>query len=127
MQVLTEEQRASLREAMESQREKTRDLRQKLRDVRKALFEAGLTSAFDEEAVRSKAMEVAKLDAEMTVLRAKALSQIKPPLSAEQIEKLKNSFQAGPLDSEGAPRGRRSNFRRDQNDLPLPTQPAPPK
>ena len=126
MEVLTEDQRASLREAMNSQREKTRDLQQKLRDARKGMFEAGLAPNFDEDALRSKAMGAAKLEAEMTVLRAKALSQIKPHLSAEQIEKLKSSFPSGPPEAPGETRGRRSNFRRDQNDLPVPTQQATP-
>src|SRR5262245_49191062 len=69
--VLTEEQRASLRQAMEAQREKTRGLEEKLRDARKELFEAGLKEKFDEEAVRQKALAVGKLDAELAVLRAK--------------------------------------------------------
>ena len=117
--ILTEEQRASLREAMQAQREKMRGVEEKLRDARKELFELGLKEKFDEEAVREKATAAAKLDAEMTVLRAKAFSQMRPTLSAEQIEKLKN---LPPPGSEGQgqserPR-RRPEVQRDENGLP---------
>src|SRR5262245_35495741 len=54
--VLTDEQRNSLREAMQAQREKMRDVEEKLRDAQKELFEAGLVDKFDEEAIRQKAM-----------------------------------------------------------------------
>lgn len=88
--VLTEEQRRSFREAMEAQRDQTRALEEKLRKVRKEVVVAGLTEKFDENAVRTKALEVGKLEAELAVLRARALSQVKPPLSADQIEQIKN-------------------------------------
>ena len=124
--VLTEEQRRSLREAMEGQREKIRDLEEKLRDARKDMFEAGLAEKFDEEAVRRKAMATAKLEAEMTVLRAKALSQIRPPLSPEQIERLKNP--PPPIgDRPEGPPGRRRELRRDERGLPPRDGPPPPR
>ncbi len=88
--VLTEEQRRSLREAMEAQRDQTRALDEKLRLARKEVIVTGLTEKFDENAVRTKALEVGKLEAELAVLRARALSQVKPPLSADQIEQIKN-------------------------------------
>ena len=118
--VLTEEQKESLRSKMESQRETMRPLEAKLRDARRELLEASL-GKFDEDAIRAKALEVGKLDAELTVLRAKAFSQMKPSLSAEQIEQLKNL----PLNPAGE--GRPGNVRqpnrgasreRDENDLP---------
>src|SRR5262249_29697806 len=72
--VLTDEQRASLREAMEGQFEKVRGLEEKLREARRALLEAALVEKFDETAVREKAEAAAKLEAEVTVIRAKAFS-----------------------------------------------------
>jgi len=127
--ILTEEQRASLREAMQAQREKMRAVEEKLRDARKEIFEAGLKEKFDEEAIREKATAAAKLDAELTVLRAKAFSQMRPALSAEQIEKLKKLPAPG---SEGQgqnerPR-RRPDVQRDENGLPPKDRaPAEPK
>ena len=117
--ILTEEQRASLREAMQSQREKMREAEEKLRDARREIFELGLKEKFDEEAVREKALAAAKLDAEVTVLRAKAFSQMRPALSAEQIEKLKNLPPPG-SETQGQsqrPR-RRPEVQRDENGLP---------
>src|SRR3974390_2596285 len=68
-EVLTDDQRGSFREAMDTQRDKARNLQEKLRDARKELMETGLAANFDEDTVRQKAMEAAKLEAEMTVLR----------------------------------------------------------
>jgi Spy/CpxP family protein refolding chaperone len=116
--VLTEDQRASLRIAMEQQREKVRELDEKLRGARKEVFEAGLRAKFDEAAVREKAMAAAKLEADMTVLRAKAFSQMRPELSAQQMEQLANSAPAGGENS-GAQERRRPDRKRDENGLPL--------
>ena len=120
--ILTEEQRASLRTVMEDQRDKTRDLEEKLRDARRELLRASVLDKFDEDAVRSKALEVGKLDAELTVFRAKAFAKMQPALSAEQIKQFKNP---PPLESGGQnqiPRrpGRAPAGPRDENDLPLP-------
>jgi Spy/CpxP family protein refolding chaperone len=127
LSVLTDAQRASMRQAMEADREKIRDLEQKIREVRRELFELGLSEKFDETAVRQKASAAAKLDTEMTVLRVKAFSQIRPPLTAEQIEKIKSSARAemGQRPEE-APR-RRHDIPRDENGLPLKEQSAPAK
>ncbi len=116
--VLTEEQRYSMRQASEGQREKVRAIEEKIRDARKAILEASVAEKFDEDAVRNKAEEAAKLDAELTVMRAKALSLIKPPLSKEQIEKIKN-----PQPLEGTP-GRGRDFRPGERTRPNPPQPG---
>lgn len=122
--VLTEEQRASLRSALEEQREKSRELEEKMRDARRELLQASLLDAFDEETVRAKALEVARLDAELTVLRARAFSQMKPALSKSQVEELRNPppFEGGINRGENDPRppARRFNGPRDENDLPAP-------
>jgi Spy/CpxP family protein refolding chaperone len=127
LNVLTDEQRASIREAMAADREKIRDLEQKIRESRKELFELGLREKFDEAAVREKANEAAKLDAEMTVLRVKAISKIQPPLTAEQIEKIKNSAPPEAADRQPEPPRRRHDIPRDENGLPLKEQAAPEK
>jgi Spy/CpxP family protein refolding chaperone len=128
MSVLTEEQRASVMQAMQAQREKMRELEIKMRSARQELLAAGLDGKFDEEAVRKQAMAVANLDAEMAVLRVKAISQVQPPLSPEQIEKIKSAMpnlpgraaaMRGQREQENA--ARRSsllNTNRDENDLP---------
>ncbi len=126
--VLTDEQRASFRQAMESQREKMRDTETKLREARGKLIESGLAGNFDEAAVRRQAMVVAILEADAAVLRARALSQLQPPLSLEQLEKIKSGLAAAPFrnglrnanQSEPAAERRHNNTstNRDENNLP---------
>jgi Spy/CpxP family protein refolding chaperone len=127
--VLSEDQRASFREAMESHRGELRELEEKLRAARRELFQAGVGREFNEEAVRDKAMAAARLETELTVLRARMLSRVKPSLSPRQLEQLQN-----PMGLEGnaprpdfrredrredAPRGDRpGRGPRDENDLP---------
>jgi len=120
--ILTEEQRASMTQALRGQAEKLRELTGKIRDARRELFTAGLDGKFDEAAVRKQAGALAGLEAEMMVLRVKAMSQIQPPLSPEQIQQIRNAAPAGgarglrPLER-ARPRNSPSGAR-DQNDLP---------
>jgi Spy/CpxP family protein refolding chaperone len=116
MGVLNEDQRASMREVLMEQRDKMRELEEKLRKARMEVLEAALSEKFNESAVRKKALEQAKIEAEVNVLRVKALSQVKPPLTPEQVERLKNP----PAPQFGAPREgmRRPQGRPDPNGLP---------
>jgi Spy/CpxP family protein refolding chaperone len=129
MSVLTEEQRASFMQALQAQREKIRELEVKLRSARQELLAAGLDGKFDEDAVRKQAMAVANLEAEMDVLRAKAISQVQPPITPDQIEKIKSATPNLPGRA-AAMRGQREsgdvarrstliNTNRDENDLPV--------
>jgi len=120
MEILTDEQRASLREAMDTLREKTNPLEGKLFQARKQLFEASLSPKFDEDSMRDKALQAAKLEAELTVLRAKAFSQVRPPLSQEQVEKVKDfqGFQPAGRARSADSTKRRPELKRDENGLP---------
>jgi Spy/CpxP family protein refolding chaperone len=122
--VLTEEQRMSLARAMQAEREKSRELESKLRNARRDLVLAGVNTNTDEAAIRKQAQTFASLEAEIAVLRAKALSQIHPPLSAEQIERIKTQM-SSPRPPETRPpdinTGRQRILQgttRDENDLP---------
>ncbi|HKI70724.1 MAG TPA: periplasmic heavy metal sensor [Verrucomicrobiae bacterium] len=123
MSVLTPEQRASFRKATMAQRDKTRQLQQRLRSVRQELFAEALRSKVNEKAIRQRGAEVGKIEGELAVLRARTFSKIQPPLSHDQIQRLKRTtsemrpFRAGPPRGAG-PRGRAP--RRDANDLPAP-------
>ena len=88
--VLTPEQRESVRKAAEADRDKVRDLEEKLRDARKAAMESAIGKDFNEVTLRQKLEAAAKLDTELTVLRARTLAKVEPPLSDEQIERIKN-------------------------------------
>jgi Spy/CpxP family protein refolding chaperone len=127
--VLTEEQRESMRDIMKSQREKMQGMQETIRVARKELMKASLAESFDEEGVRAKALVVAKLEADLTVLRAKAISQVQPPLSAEQIERIINPPPQGRLQPRnGEPRpGDRRGDRPPHGPRDGSDQPRPPK
>ena len=94
--ILTDDQRESIRKSLEANREKTRASMEKIRDARKALNQAALGEEFKEDVVRAKALEIATMEAELTVARLKALSEVQPALSAEQLEKILNPPQFQP-------------------------------
>ena len=138
--VLTPEQRQSVRQLMEDNQDKVRELEEKLRDARKAALEVALEKNFNEDTLRQKLEAAAKLDTELLLLRARAFAKIDPPLSAGQIEQIKNPPPPGEMmrrrggsGPDGAPDGRpfRDQMRprpsgdgpRDENDLPPPARP----
>jgi Spy/CpxP family protein refolding chaperone len=123
--VLTDEQRGSLRAALEPQRDIMQPLEEKLRASRRALLDAVAGGKFDEAAARQNAEASAQAEAELTVIFARALAQMQPPLSTQQIEQLKN-FQPGQFQSPSAPGPHLElppPLPRDSNDLPIVTPP----
>lgn len=94
--VLTDEQRASYMAAMNRQRARMIELQAQLRVAQENFVAASVEQKFDENAMREKAMAAYRIDAEIAVLKAKAMSEVQPPLTAEQIEKIKTG-QAGPM------------------------------
>lgn len=126
-QVLTDDQRDSLRPVLEAQREKMRGLQEKIRDARKAMMVAAFAEDYKEDAVRAKAMEVAKLEADMTVMRLKAIAEVQPALSKEQIEKITNPQppQGSAPGDDGQRPNRRMNGPRDGAGLPQPPKRDP--
>ena len=96
-----------------------------MRASRKALLDEITSGQFDEAAARQNADESAKAEAELTVVFAGALSQMQPPLSAQQIGQMKN-FQPRQgrqqPQTEVAPRPKMDlppPLPRDSNDLPV--------
>lgn len=119
--VLTEDQRESIRKLLESNRETTRENLEKIREARKELSKLALDAEFNESAVRAKALEIAKLEADMTVMRLKALSEVQPALSAEQIEKIMNPIQTL-RQNMGRPEGEGGRFEERRNRPQLPPE-----
>ena len=124
--VLSEDQRHSLRQIMESQRSQIEPLQQKIQASRHALLQQITSGKFDESAVRQYARQSAGAQAELTLIFAKALSQLQPPLSPRQIEQLQNfqpaRFRQFPGDGGSAPESRFKlppPLPRDTNDLPV--------
>jgi len=125
--VLDEDQRESMRSILAAQRETLRDIQDKIRSARKELLKASLAEKFDEDRVRSQALVVAKLEAELTVLRAKALSQVQPPLSGEQVARMLNPpLPRRPMDGEPRPNDRRDDRPPGPRDGDYPPRPPRP-
>jgi len=120
MMILNPEQRESLRGAMMADQERTRELEQQLREARKAAADAGIGKDFKEDDLRAKLEAAARIDTELTVLRAKALAQVQPPLTDEQIQRLKNPQPMGDMMRERRPEGFQPRPPSDQ-------QPRPPR
>ena len=89
MGILSEDQRASYQKINAEMREQLMALQPKIQAAQQEIFEAGLSQKFDENLVRQKAQAAAPLIADTLVIRAKVFSEIQPPLSAEQIEQIK--------------------------------------
>lgn len=131
LSVLTDEQKASLREAMDQQRESAGELEDRFRAATRDLYATGLARNFNEDAVREKALAAAKAEAELSVLRFKAFSKMRPQLTSEQITKLREQMperRGRPLLNEKAPESgsiqgelpRKLPARqRDENGLPI--------
>jgi Spy/CpxP family protein refolding chaperone len=122
--VLTPEQRGSIVRVLQEQQPKAREIQTRLRIVRQEMVSTALSGQFDDDAVRKLALEVANLEAELTVQRMKALSQVLPSLSPDQVEKIRNMGQIAPFQSLRPPESRPGrqrilqNIQRDQNGLP---------
>lgn len=92
--LLTDQQRLSLLRNMDSQRDQIRPLQERIRISRAALMNQVISGKFDEKRARQYAAQSAYAEAQLTVVFAKALSQMQPPLTARQIAQLKG-FKGG--------------------------------
>ena len=88
---LDEKQTELLREAMAGDVEEVRKLDEKLRTAQRELVQAVVAQKYDEKIVREKAEAVAKLQTDLTMLRAKQLATVAPTLNPEQREQWENS------------------------------------
>jgi len=87
--ILDEDQRAELRETFRENRERLREIEEQVRAGRRELHEAMLKGEVDEPEMKKKIDEIAKLEGERQFIRFKALAKIRPSLSDEQVERLK--------------------------------------
>lgn len=89
--VLTDAQRQSLRAALGSQRDKILSLEERLRASRRALLETAVGGSFSETSARPSAEAAAGAESELALIFARALSQMRPPLTPQQVQQLNNS------------------------------------
>jgi Spy/CpxP family protein refolding chaperone len=88
--ILNPEQRRQFGEEMQGQREKMRELNEKSMRLRRELDEALFGEKLDEGLVRRKTAELSELEAERSLIRARAFAKVRPTLTDEQLERLKN-------------------------------------
>ena len=114
--ILTDEQGVSLRENTEASREAMAELGKKVFEKRRGMIGLILVQPVDKKAIKSAIKEIAKLEAEITIMRAEMIAAIKPSLSEEQIAKLKQP----PRRPQGRPQSR------PQQGRPSPDRPQRP-
>ena len=84
---LSEDQRAQVKQVMDSHRAELQAIGEKLRAAHKAQQDAVTAAQFDEQAVRTQAAELATLTADAAVLQAKVHSEVFAVLTPEQQAK----------------------------------------
>jgi Spy/CpxP family protein refolding chaperone len=94
--VLTEEQRTSYRALMKAASGQLMELNSKLVAANHDILVTSVTGTFDENLMHEKALVAARIQADMVVLRAKIFSEVQPPLTPEQAEKIKSGQTAPP-------------------------------
>ncbi|HWN94801.1 MAG TPA: periplasmic heavy metal sensor [Methylomirabilota bacterium] len=88
---LDEKQNELLRAAMQADNDEVRQLTEKLQAAQKELVKTIIADKYDEKIVREKADAVAKIQTDITVLRAKAFATVSPTLKPEQRDQIENS------------------------------------
>jgi periplasmic protein CpxP/Spy len=84
---LTEDQRAQVRQIMQGHRDEFRAVSERLQAAHRAQQDAVTATPFDENAVRARAADVAAIQADAAVLRAKVHSDVFAVLTPEQQAK----------------------------------------
>ena len=105
---LTDAQREQIKAIAQSHQEEMKAVHEKLAPARKALDEAITADTFDENAIRKAAGEVAAVDAEAAVLRARVHQEAFGVLTPEQKAKakeLKGQMEQRMKDARGRGRG----------------------
>ena len=88
---LDEKQRQLIAEARQQNANELRSLEEKLRTAQREFAKAVVAEKFDEKAAREKADAIAKIQADIAMLNAKAFSPVVPTLKPEQREQFENS------------------------------------
>ena len=90
---LTDAQKERVKGIMDSHREEMQALGDKAMKAHQALEAAASAAPFDEATVRTKAADVASVDADLAVMRARVFNEVYQLLTPDQQAKLKE-FQA---------------------------------
>jgi Spy/CpxP family protein refolding chaperone len=126
--ILTEEQREQVRLMMQEQREELRKLDERVQRLQREIEEEVFAGQLNEDAVREKARALAQAQAERTVFRARVIARIRPTLTGEQLEQLKQVWGAAsrPIRPNRRPeQPGRPPLEREGEDLPPPRRATP--
>jgi Spy/CpxP family protein refolding chaperone len=86
---LSDEQRQEVRRIMELHKAERRAIGERLREARRAQSEAVMAVPVDESAVRARSADLAKVESDAAVLRARMHAEVYNVLTLEQQEKAK--------------------------------------
>jgi len=89
--VFDSEQFRLFRESLQKDGDKFRALDEKLRAAQRELLQACVAATYDEKVVREKAEAVAKIQVEITVLRAQSVAVVQPTLTKDQKDQFVDS------------------------------------
>ncbi len=88
--MLTQDQRAKMREVMQGSQTELTQLNEKLATAQKEAIKAAIAPGADEKTVRAKVEAVAKIQTDISVLRLKAVKGIASTLTDEQKTQMDN-------------------------------------
>ena len=114
---LSDEQRQEVRRIMELHKAERQSIGQCLREARRSQSEAVMAVPVDESAVRARSAELAKVETDAAVLRARMHAEIYNVLTPEQQEKAK-ALRAEREARGGQHRERWKNERQDESVKP---------
>ena len=86
----------------------------KIIEKRRGMMGLILAQPVDKKAIRAAFKELSKMESEIAIMRAEMIAAIKPPLSKEQLEKLKQP----PRRPQGRPQQARPQQGRPSSDRP---------
>ena len=87
---LNDDQRNALRGFFEAQQNVMRETGERSMRLRREIAESAMADKPNEQAIREKIMQAAQLEAEATIVRARAFAQVRDRLPKETVERLRN-------------------------------------
>lgn len=88
-QNLNDQQRAALRGFFETNQDVMRETGERLARLRREIAESAVSDKPNEDLIREKSMAVAKLEADVTLARARAFARVRDQLPKDTVERLR--------------------------------------
>jgi Spy/CpxP family protein refolding chaperone len=100
---LSDEQRTAYQQAMRDAGQESREIQRQVTQARRELNAATFVDKVDEAVIRAKAEQMAKLEAEVAIIRAKAFAKIASKFTPEQLKRFQEGSAMGPQIQSGRP------------------------